>query len=55
MSAAQATAKELVSKATVDTSSILALEQESTPQTRGSMILREYRSGMAEIVGRRRK
>jgi regulator of protease activity HflC (stomatin/prohibitin superfamily) len=52
LSAAQATAKELVSKANVDTSRILALEQESTPQTRGSMIMREYRNGVADIIGR---
>jgi hypothetical protein len=29
-----------------------ALEQEATAQTRGSMIMREYRSGVAEIIGR---
>ena len=52
LSAAQATAKELISKANVDTSRISALEQEATPQTRGSMIMREYRSGVADIVGR---
>ena len=52
LSAAQATAKELVSKANVDTSRILALEQETTPQTRGSMIMREYRNGVADIIGR---
>ena len=52
LSAAQATAKELVSKANVDTSRISALEQEATPQTHGSMIMREYRNGVAEIIGR---
>lgn len=52
LSAAQASAKELISKANVDTSRISALEQEATPQTRGSMIMREYRSGVAEIIGR---
>ena len=52
LSASQATAKELVSKANVDTSRILALEQEATPQTRGSMIMREYRSGVADIISR---
>jgi regulator of protease activity HflC (stomatin/prohibitin superfamily) len=52
LSAAQATAKELVSKANVDTSRILALEQETTPQTRGSMIMREYRAGVADVIGR---
>jgi regulator of protease activity HflC (stomatin/prohibitin superfamily) len=52
LSASQATAKELVSKANVDTSRISALEQEATPATRGSMIMREYRNGVAEIIGR---
>jgi hypothetical protein len=52
LSAAQATAKELISKANVDTLRISALEQEATAQTRGSMIMREYRSGVAEIIGR---
>jgi modulator of FtsH protease HflK len=52
LSAAQATAKELVSKANVDTSRISALEQEATTTTRGSMIMREYRSGVQEIIGR---
>ena len=52
LSAAQATAKELISKANVDTLRISALEQEATPQTRGSMIMREYRNGVADIVGR---
>ena len=52
LSAAQATAKELISKANVDTLRISALEQEATTTTRGSMIMREYRSGVAEIIGR---
>jgi len=52
LSASQATAKELVSKANVDTSRISALEQEATTTTRGSMIMREYRNGVAEIIGR---
>jgi regulator of protease activity HflC (stomatin/prohibitin superfamily) len=52
LSASQATAKELISKANVDTLRISALEQEATAQTRGSMIMREYRSGVAEIIGR---
>jgi regulator of protease activity HflC (stomatin/prohibitin superfamily) len=52
LSAAQATAKELISKANVDTLRISALEQEATAQTRGSMIMREYRNGVAEIIGR---
>jgi regulator of protease activity HflC (stomatin/prohibitin superfamily) len=52
LSAAQAAAKELISKANVDTLRISALEQEATTTTRGSMIMREYRNGVADIIGR---
>jgi regulator of protease activity HflC (stomatin/prohibitin superfamily) len=52
LSAAQASAKELVSKANVDTSRIMALEEEATRETRGSMLLREYRRGVADVIGR---
>jgi modulator of FtsH protease HflK len=52
LSAAQATAQELVSGANVDTAKIVALEHEETPQTRGSILLREYRSGVGSIMGR---
>jgi regulator of protease activity HflC (stomatin/prohibitin superfamily) len=52
LSAAQATAKELVSKASVDTARIVALEQEQTPRTRPSLLLRQYRGGISDIVQR---
>ncbi|HEU4619941.1 MAG TPA: SPFH domain-containing protein [Gammaproteobacteria bacterium] len=52
LSSAEATAKELISKASVDTSRISALEEEATRETRGSILLREYRKGIADIVGR---
>jgi len=52
LAAAQATAQELVSGASVDTARILALEHEETPQTRDSILLREYRAGVASILGR---
>ena len=52
VSAAQATAQEIVSKASVDTAGISALERdESTPQSRGSLLLREYRARVANIMG----
>jgi membrane protease subunit HflK len=50
LSGAQASARELLSSATVDTSNILALEREETPQTRSSVLLRVYRSGVADIM-----
>jgi len=52
LAAAQATAQELVSGAGVDTARILALEHEETPQTRNSILLREYRAGVSSIMGR---
>lgn len=53
VSAAQATANEIVSKASVDTASILALEHdEMTSQSRKSLLLREYRARMANIMDR---
>jgi modulator of FtsH protease HflK len=53
ISDAQAAAKETVSKASVDTASILALEHdEGTSQTRSSLLLREYRSRVANIMDR---
>ncbi len=52
VTAAQAAAKELVASANVDTANILALEHEATPQTRGSLLLRAYRTGIADIMGR---
>lgn len=47
---AQATVQELVSGANVNTAGILALEHEETPQTRGSLLLREYRSKVGDIM-----
>jgi modulator of FtsH protease HflK len=52
LSAAEATAKELVASATVDTAGILAIEREETPQTRSSLLLRAYRSRVADIMNR---
>jgi regulator of protease activity HflC (stomatin/prohibitin superfamily) len=49
---AQATATELVSSANVNTAGILALEKEETPETRGSLLMREYRSNVANIINR---
>jgi membrane protease subunit HflK len=47
---AQASAQELVSGAGTNTAGILALEREETPQTRGSLLLREYRVKVGEIM-----
>jgi modulator of FtsH protease HflK len=52
LSAAQATATELVSRANVDTVRILALAHEETPATRNSLLLREYRAGVSQIMNR---
>ena len=52
LSAAQATALELVSSANVDTFAIRALEREETPQTRASLLQRAYRAGIADIMDR---
>ena len=52
LSAAQATALELVSSANVDTFGIRALEREETPQTRASLLQRAYRAGIADIMNR---
>ena len=49
---AQATAQELVSGAGTNTAGILALEHEETPQTRSSLLLREYRARVGEIMNR---
>ncbi len=50
LSAAQATAAELKSQADVDTARILALAHQETPQTRKSLLLREYRTGVSRIM-----
>lgn len=52
LSAAQATATELVSRANVDTARILALARQETPQTRRSLVLREYRAEVSQILSR---
>ncbi len=52
LAAAEAAARELVSNADVNTAGIIALEHEETPQTRGSILLREYRSNVASIMNR---
>ena len=52
LSGAQATAQELLSSASVNTAGIVALEQEETPQTRSSLLLREYREGVTNIMNR---
>jgi membrane protease subunit HflK len=49
---AQARAQEFTSSASVNTAAILALEHEVTPQTRGSLLLREYRAKVADIMNR---
>jgi modulator of FtsH protease HflK len=52
LSAAEATAKELVTNAHVDTARIFAIEREETPQTRASLLLHAYRSDVADIMNR---
>jgi modulator of FtsH protease HflK len=52
LTGAEATAKELVASANVDTANILALEHEETPQTRSSLLLRAYRTDVATIMDR---
>lgn len=52
LSAAEATARELVSNANVNTAGIVALEREETPATRNSILLREYRSNVSSIMNR---
>ena len=52
LAAAQATAAEHVSRASVDTARILALAHQETPQTRNSLMLREYRAEVSQILNR---
>jgi regulator of protease activity HflC (stomatin/prohibitin superfamily) len=52
LSGAQATAQELLSSANVNTAGILALEREATPETRNSLLLREYRDQVGQIMNR---
>jgi modulator of FtsH protease HflK len=50
LAGAEATAQELLSGAGTNTAGILALEHEETPQTRSSLLLREYRARVGEIM-----
>ncbi len=52
MSAAEATANELIVSATVDTAKITAIEKEETPQNREGLLLNYYRSYMSDIMSR---
>jgi len=49
---AQARAQEFTSNADVNTAAILALEHEVTPATRSSLLLREYRAKVADIMNK---
>jgi regulator of protease activity HflC (stomatin/prohibitin superfamily) len=52
LSAAEATANELIVSATVDTAKITAIEKEVTPQTRDGLLLNYYRAYMSDIMSR---
>lgn len=52
ISSAQAAARELVSNATVNTSTILPLEREETPLTRSSLLMNIYRTDVGNIMNR---
>jgi modulator of FtsH protease HflK len=52
MSAAEATANELIVSATVDTAKITAIEKEETDQTRNGLMLNYYRAYMSDIMSR---
>lgn len=52
LSSAQASAKEMLSTADVETASIVALEREETPVTRSSLLWREYRTKIGDIFKR---
>jgi len=52
LSAAEATANELVVAATVDTAKITAIEKEETAQTRPGLLLRSYQAYVSDIMGR---
>jgi modulator of FtsH protease HflK len=52
LAAASATARERISNANVSTARILALAHEETPATRNSVLLREYRAGVTDIMNR---
>ncbi len=50
ISSAQASARELVSNATVNTAAILPLEREETPLTRSSLLMNIYRTDVGNIM-----
>lgn len=52
ISAAHATASEMVSNANVDTATILALAKEATPSTHEQVVLRAYREHVAKVIAR---
>lgn len=52
VASAQASARERLSDATVNTADILALERGETPLLRSSLLLRQYRTRIAEILKR---
>ncbi len=52
LSAAEATANELIVTATVDTAKITAIEKEETDQTRSGLMLNYYRAYISDIMGR---
>lgn len=52
VASAQAGAEEMLSDATVATAGIAALERQETPQTRASLLLRQYRSQLSDIMQR---
>lgn len=52
ISSAQASARELVSNATVNTAAILPLEREETPVTRSSLLMNVYRTDVGNIMNR---
>jgi regulator of protease activity HflC (stomatin/prohibitin superfamily) len=52
LSAADATANELIVAATVDTAKITAIEKEETDQTRAGLLLRSYQTYISDIMGR---
>jgi len=52
ISSAQASARELVSQATVNTAAILPIEREETSLTRSSLLLNVYRNRVGDIMNR---
>lgn len=52
ISSAQASAKELISNATVAAAAILPLERQETSLTRSSLLMNQYRTGVSSIIDR---